>query len=145
MVLGTGEGLSGGAAAGILVRNAERGAAPARRNDVRVLDLEAGAHQALGVVHRGAVHVAEAELVDDDPDAVVLEDPVAVPLLVERQLVLEARAAAAAHGHAEPRVRVLLVREQGPDLLGGYVGESYHGSHSSRQRPGYPGPVPTAE
>jgi hypothetical protein len=93
----------------LFVRHAERGAAPARRHDVRVVHLEAGAHQRLGVVDRRAVHVAKRSLVDEDADAVEVEDLIAVVTLVERELVLEAGAAAPAHRYAETRVRVLLV------------------------------------
>ena len=39
--------------------------------------------------------------VDEDAEAVVLEDDVAVRLVVEGELVLEARAAAAAHADAQ--------------------------------------------
>src|SRR4051794_39066858 len=114
------------AAARLFVRHAERGAAPARRHDVRVVHLEAGAHQTLGVVDRRAVDVAQALLVDEDADAVVVEHLVAVVALVERELVLEAGAAAALDRDAQPSLGLLLRREELADLLGGDVGESDH-------------------
>ena len=52
------------------------------------------------------------DLVDDDRDAVVLEDVVVVLPLSKRQRVLEAGAAAAAHGDAQRLVGVLLAGEQ---------------------------------
>src|SRR5207247_10132158 len=54
--------------------------------------------------------------------------------------------AAPAHGHAETRVRVLLVREDGADLLGCNIGQRYHGHHDSRQIARYSRPrMPTAQ
>src|SRR3712207_7382791 len=47
-------------------------------------------------------HVREALVVDEDLQAVVLEDVVGVALLVEGELVLEARAAAAADAETKP-------------------------------------------
>src|SRR5205085_2963282 len=80
-----------------LVRHAERGAAAAGRDHVRVLDLEAGALQAVDEVDRRAADVRQALAVDEERDALVLEQLVAVALLVEGPRVLEARAPAAAH------------------------------------------------
>src|SRR5258708_1786190 len=85
-----------------LVRDAERGAATAGRDHVRVLDLEAGALEAVDEVDRRARHVREALAIDEQADALVLEDRVLVALLVERQRVLETGAAAAANADAQP-------------------------------------------
>jgi len=63
----------------------------------------------------------------------VVEDLVAVTLLVERQLVLEPRAAAAAHGDPQSGLSVLLVREERLDLSCGYVCEGDHDTDCSRQ------------
>ena len=54
-----------------------------------------------------------------------LEDDVAVALLVERELILEARAATAAHAHAQPcHAHVgLLGGEELVHLLGALVGD----------------------
>src|SRR5436190_24346657 len=92
----------GGAAARFLVRNSERGPAAAGGHDVRVGDVEAGAHEGLCVVDGRAVDVAEAGRIDQHADAAGLEDVVVVLLLVERERVLEARAAAAAHANPKP-------------------------------------------
>src|SRR5436305_3867817 len=110
----------------LFVLHAEGGAAPARRHDVRVVHLEARSHQALGVIDGGAVDVAQGHLVDDDPDAVVLEDAIALALLVERQLVLESGASTTAHGYAEARLGLLLAGEELPYLLRCDVGEIDH-------------------
>src|SRR4051794_15628954 len=104
--------LDGCAAAGVFVGNPEGGATPARGDHVRVVHLEAGPHQALRVVDRRAVHVLEALAVDEDPDALVLEDLVALARLVESELVLEAGAAAALHGHAQTGLGLLLRGEE---------------------------------
>ena len=79
------------------------------------------------VDHR-ALDVRQARAVDQQADALVLEDGVAVALLVERQRVLEARAAAAAH--ADPQSGGLgdgrLRGEELADLLRALVSESDH-------------------
>src|SRR5439155_1191720 len=62
--------LDGGAAARLFLRDAEGGTAATRGDDVRVVHLEAAAHQRLRVVDLGAVNVREARLVDDHLDAV---------------------------------------------------------------------------
>src|SRR3954469_24495306 len=84
-----------------LLRDAEGGAAAAGRDHVGVVDLEARALEALDVVDDRAAHVGQARAVDQDAQAVVLEDLVAVTLRVEGQRVLEAGAAAAAHANAQ--------------------------------------------
>src|SRR3954468_22544468 len=81
----------------LLLRDAEGGAAAAGRDDVRVVDLEAGALQALDVVDDRAVDVREARAVDQQAEPVILEDLVALALGVEGERVLEAGAAPAAH------------------------------------------------
>ena len=88
-------GQTDGAAARLFLRHAEGGAAAARGHDVRVRDLEAGALEALGEVDGRAVDVLHARRVDEHADAGGVEDVVVVALLVERERVLEAGAAAA--------------------------------------------------
>jgi len=56
----------------------------------------------------------------------VVEDLVTVVLLVERELVLEARAATALDRHAQPSLGLLLRGEELAYLLGRNVGESDH-------------------
>ena len=87
--------------AGFLAGDPERAAAAAGRDDVRVLDLEAGAGQRVDVVDLRAVDVLERLRLDQQAQAVALEDPVVVALLVEGEVVLEARAAAAADADAQ--------------------------------------------
>ena len=65
----------------LLVFHAEGRAAAAGRDDVRVVDLEAGALHALDVVDDRALDVGQARAVDEDAQAVVLEDRVAVALV----------------------------------------------------------------
>src|SRR5262249_13709770 len=111
-----------------LLRHAEGRAAAAGRDHVRVVDLEAGTLQTLHVVHDRALDVGQRGTVDEDAQAVVLEDLVSVTLRIEGQGVLEARATAAAHAHAQARgldVRALR-REELLDLRGALVGEGDH-------------------
>src|SRR5215216_7941100 len=115
-----------------LVRDAEGGAAAAGRDHVRVVDLEAGALEALDVVDDSALDVGQARPVDEQAQPVVLEDRVTLALAVERQGVLEAGAAAAAHADAQPcGADVGALRgEELLDLLGALVGEGDHVSVS---------------
>src|SRR3954452_11340626 len=109
----------------LVLGNAEGRAAAARGHDVRVVHLEAGALERVHVVDARAVDVREALVVHEDPQAVVLEDRVAVALVVEGEVVLEAGAAAAAHADAqagERQVGVLGLQELA-DLLGARLGE----------------------
>ena len=102
----------------------EGGAAAAGGDDIRVVDLEAGALQAFDVVDLGAEDELHADLVDDDGDAVDLEDVVVVLGAVEGERVLEAGAAAAANGDAQGlALGVVLAAEQLADLLDGLVAE----------------------
>jgi len=80
---------------------------------VRVVDREPGAHQAVDVVDLGAADVLDAVLVDDDLDAVGLDDLVLRPhVVVEGHPVLEARAAAARDEDAKSKLRVVLLGEE---------------------------------
>src|ERR1700741_3602601 len=99
---------AGAATRGVLGRLAlghlERVAAAARRDGVRVLDLEPGFLDRLEVVDPSAEQVRRAEGVDDDGDALALE--LVVGLLgaaVEAEAVLEAGAAAALDRDAQHR------------------------------------------
>ena len=78
----------------------------------------------------------QALAVHEQPQAVALEHDVALALLVERQLVLESRAAAAAHAHAQPRdahIR-LLAGEEVVHLLGALVSYRDHDVQYTRGR-----------
>src|ERR671923_2589802 len=91
-------GLDAGRLLGGVLADLERGTAAAGRDDVRVVDREPGALEAVDVVDLGAEHELHADLVHDDRDAVVLEDVIVVAGLVESERVLEPRAPAATHG-----------------------------------------------
>src|ERR1041385_3876843 len=81
--------------------------------DVRVVELESGAHQALDVVDLGAAGQHHALEVDDEPDAVRLDDLVAGdPGLAELHEIGVPRTAAAAHADAQADVRRAAPREQ---------------------------------
>jgi hypothetical protein len=125
-----------------VLRYAEGRAAATGRDDVRVVDLEAGALQRVDVVDRRAVDIGKALVVDQQPQAAVLEDHVAVALLVEGELILEARASAAAHADAQSGALLVeaLRSEELADLLGAAVREGYAlgvvgdlGAHTSQR------------
>src|SRR3954463_6272493 len=80
----------------LVLGDPEGRATAARGHDVRVVHLEAGTLKRVHVVDARAVHVREALVVDEDAQAMVLEDRVAVALVVEGEVVLEAGAASAA-------------------------------------------------
>ena len=84
--------------------------------------------QAFLEVDRRAVHVWEALAVDEQRESVALERQVALALLVERELVLKARAASPAHAHAQAgEGRVLgLGGEELVDLFGALVAQRDH-------------------
>src|SRR5262245_34877066 len=80
-----------------VVARVERVTARAGADRVRVVDREAGPHQAVHVVDLGAPDVGCAEIVDQDADTILLHDLVPGPfVVVERHPVLQARAAAPA-------------------------------------------------
>src|SRR3954454_14205421 len=115
-----------------LFLHAEGGAAAAGRDDVRVIDLEAGALHGLDVVDDRALDVGQRGAVDENAQAVVLEDLVARTLLVEGERVLEPGAAATTHPHAEAgRLHVsALGRQELLHFLGALFGEGDHVSYS---------------
>src|SRR6478752_4699930 len=116
--------LDSSAAAGLFFRDAEGGPATTRGDDVRVVHLEAAAHERLGVVNLGSVHVVEARLVDDDLDSVDVEDAVVALRLVECKRVLEARATAPAHAYAQSGG--VLAFQETLHLLGSNRGQRHH-------------------
>src|SRR5918997_6273672 len=84
---------------------AEGVTATALGDGVRVVDREAGAHQALDVVDLRAVEHRGAEAVDDQPDAFLLEDLIGgVDLVLEDHAIGEAGAAAGRDVDAQPGV-----------------------------------------
>src|SRR5207244_4416247 len=85
-------------------RTLERGAAPAGRDGVRVVDLEPGLLDRLEVVDAAAPQMRSAEGIDDHRDAFALELVVALlGAAVEAEAVLEAGAAATLDSDAEHR------------------------------------------
>src|SRR5690242_4407574 len=96
-----------------VVASVERVAAGARVHGVRVVDREAGAHQAVDVVNLRSPDVADAEVVDQDLDPFVLDDHVVgAALVVEGHAVLHARAAAAADEYAQGEGGVVLLGQE---------------------------------
>src|SRR5713226_8857318 len=110
-------------AAGI-VAGVERVPARARVHRVRVVDREAGAHQAVDVVDFAAADVRGAVVVDHDLDAVLVDGDVLGPAhIVEGHAVLHARAAAAADEDAEGQLGVPFLGEQLLEACLGVGGE----------------------
>src|SRR5438128_4987846 len=78
-----------------VARGLERLTAAAARHGVRVAEREAAAHQGVDEVDLAALHVHRAHRVDDDLDAVVVDDRVAFFRAIrEGHAVREARASA---------------------------------------------------
>ncbi len=85
----------------------------------RVLDFEMGTHQAFDEIDFRAADEVEADLVDQKPRAVLFDEDVIFGRgVVEGELVLIARAAAAVDGDAKHHCRSL-GGCQGGDALGG--------------------------
>jgi len=114
----------GGGGGGSVLFHLEGGAAAAGGDDVRVVDLKAGALEAFDVVDLGAEDELHADLVDDDRDAVDLEYVVVLLGAVEGEGVLEAGAAAAADGNPQGlALGVVLAAEELADLRRSPVAE----------------------
>src|SRR5438105_104952 len=112
----------------LFLGDAEGRAAAAGGDHVGVINLEAGALEAVDEVDRGAVNVGQALAVDQEPDSLVLEHAVALPLLVEGKGILKAGAASAAHADAQPsRLRHGgLGGQELPDLFSPLLGQRNH-------------------
>src|SRR5579872_2083469 len=81
---------------------AKRAAAPARRLDVRVVELEARPFQGLDEVHLSAVQIQQTRLVDEHLEVLELIGLVQQPgTVLESHRVAESGAASADHGNAE--------------------------------------------
>ena len=108
--------------------DAERRAAAARRRRVRVLDREAAAGHGVDEIDFGALEIADADRVDEQPDAVRLVHLIAgAAALFDHQPVLEARAAAALHEYAQAAAGLALFGEQLVDLRRCRWGHVDHG------------------
>src|SRR3712207_2353928 len=106
----------------------EGAAAAAAALDVRVVDGEAGAHEAVDVVELAAHDVGDAHRVDGELDALGLEDlVVGGDLVVEVDVVLEAGAAAGPDADAEREILLALLRHEALDLLRCVVGNANDG------------------
>src|SRR6059036_3964396 len=107
----------------------ERSAAAAGRFRVRVEEAEPGAVQAVGKVERHPVEEQVALAIDENADALLLVNLV-LPggLLLERQLVRHAGAAASDDRDPEAVVQESLILHDGLDLLGRLVRDVNHRS-----------------
>src|SRR6266513_3011797 len=91
---------------------------------VRVADHELRTIEPLAVVDLGTAEVLHAHRIHQQLHAQVLDTGVAVlDLLVELEAVLQPRAAATLHEHAQHELRVALATDQVPDLAGRGIGE----------------------
>src|SRR5471032_2581759 len=103
----------------------KRRAATAGGLGARIANHELRAVQTFAVIDLGAAEILEAHRVDQQLDALVLDAGVAVlDLLVEFEAVLQPRASAALHEHAQHEIRVALSGKQGTDLLRSRIGEN---------------------
>src|SRR6267143_6279278 len=91
---------------------------------LRVADHELRTLEPLAVIDLGAGEELHAHRIDQQLHAQVLHAGVAVlDLLVELEAVLQPRAAATLHEHAQHELRVPLATDQVPDLAGRGIGE----------------------
>src|SRR5262245_43392542 len=99
--------------AGLCPSDREAGAATARGGGVGIDDAEGGADQVVDKIDLRTRHVAERDLVDEDPRSCPLDDEIiGLRSLDQIELILEARAAAALDAHPQKR----LVGLAGDDL-----------------------------
>src|SRR5258705_7046597 len=97
----------------------ERATASAGRGRVRILDREAAARHRVDEVDLGALEVADAHGIDEQPHAVGLEHLVAnAAVLFDHQPVLESGTAATLHEYAESAADLVLFAEQLADFRG---------------------------
>src|SRR5262245_12887245 len=128
-------------AAAALAVHAERRTAAAGGSRIGVTDGEPAAGDRVDEIDFGALQVAHADRVDVQLHAVRLEHLVAhAAALFDHQAVLEPRAAAALHEHAQTAADLVLFGQQLVDFLGCRTG---HVDHSwlldlSIIRPGLP-------
>src|SRR6267378_8121755 len=91
---------------------------------IRVADHELRAVEPLAVVDLGTSEVLHAHRIDQQLHTQVLDAGIAVlDLLIELEAVLQPRAAATLHEHAQHELRVPLATDQVPDLAGRGIGE----------------------
>ena len=92
-------------------------AAAAASGRVRVVETKPGSHDVFDVVDLRAVEVEVAALIDQELDALVLEDFVTLRGgVVERELILEAGAASADDAHAKRGFGASVLRRGIPAL-----------------------------
>src|SRR5690606_28611412 len=91
---------------------------------VRIADHELRAFEILDVVDLGALQILPAHRIDQQRNAVLLDDGVAVlNALIEGEPVLEAGAAATGDIHPQLELVVLLLLDELPHLVGGGIGK----------------------
>src|SRR6185369_8441006 len=112
--------------------NRERSSAPAGALDVGILKHEARLHELFLEVELGAVQVQQAFHVDQNLGAILLENLVAGPRVVEVHLVLQTRAAAADNFEAQAVFVFLIFR--GQELLDLHRGV-FRNAHSNHGIP----------
>src|SRR3954470_16018694 len=112
--------VSAGLRSAALLRGTERLATAAARDGVRVAKREPTAHERVDKVDLGALDVHRAHRVDDDANAVLLDERVVVfAALGEGHAVGEARATARGDVDAKSEVVATLLREDFLELFGG--------------------------
>ena len=109
------------------VLDAEGFATATGRAGIGILDLKPGTHQPVVEVQYDSVQVEAALGIDKDADPVRFDHLVHFSgSFLEFELVLESGATPSLYGHPEAVCRVPFLLEQGSDLVGGAVGDSYH-------------------
>src|ERR1044071_1458249 len=114
-------------AAAALAVHAERRSAAAGGRRVGIADREAAAGDRVDEVDFSALQIADTDRVDVQLDAVRLEHLVAdAAAFLDHEAVLEPRAAAALHEHAQSAARLVFLGQQLVDLLGCHSGHVDH-------------------
>src|SRR5262245_66574272 len=86
--------------------DAERRAAPARGGRVRIANREAAARDRVDEVHLGALEVADADRIHEQPDAIGFEHLITgATRLLDHEAVLKAGTAAALHKYPRSEER----------------------------------------
>ena len=81
----------------------KRSTAPATAGGIRILEREAGAHDAAHVIDLDAVQILSAEHIDKHSHALLVKNEIAFArLLFNVQAVLKTRATSGHNSHAEP-------------------------------------------
>jgi hypothetical protein len=90
----------------------ERVATATARYSIGVVNREASAHQAINIIDLAALDVAHAHLINQDIEAFLGNQGIALLLLIKGHPILKTRATAARDEDAQTKVRIILLSQQ---------------------------------